>query len=265
MLNSGNEIPLLGLGTYLSRGEAAVAAVEEALAAGYRLIDTALAYWNEPEVAEGLRLSGVTRDQVFITSKLENDDQGYDSTLAACRRSLANLGTDYLDLYLVHWPVPGLRDDTWRAMERLYEEGLCRAVGVSNYTIRHLQQLLGWARVVPAVNQVECHPFLQQRDLLAYCREKGIYMQAYSPLVKATRMEDPVLSAVAKRLGRTPAQVLLRWQVERDVPAVPKSVQRHHIRENLQVFDFSLNDEDRGALDRLDQSLHVDWNPEDLP
>jgi diketogulonate reductase-like aldo/keto reductase len=241
-----------------------VEAVQEALAAGYELIDTSLAYWNEREVAEGLRRSGLPREQVFLTSKLENDDHGYESTLAACRETLDNLGTDYLDLYLIHWPVPGRRDDTWRAMERLYREGLCRAVGVSNYTVRHLEQLLAWAEVVPAVNQVECHPFLQQRDLLDFCLERGIALQAYSPLVKATRMQHPVLQELAGRLGRTPAQVLLRWQVEREVSAIPKSVQPGHIRENLQVFDFALDPQDRQALNALDQGLHVDWDPTDL-
>lgn len=264
-LNSGREMPLLGLGTYLSRGREAIFAVQQALESGYRLIDTALAYWNEREVAEGLALSGVSREEVFITSKLENDDQGYESTLAACRRSLRHLDTDYLDLYLVHWPVPGLRDATWRAMEKLYQDGLCRAVGVSNYTVRHLEQLLDWAEVVPAVNQVECHPFLQQRELLAFCEQREIALQAYSPLVKAKRMNHPVVRRVAKRSGRTPAQVLLRWQLDRGVAAVPKSVRRDHIIENLQVFDFELGAEDRHDLDALDESLHVDWNPEQVP
>jgi diketogulonate reductase-like aldo/keto reductase len=262
VLNTGLPMPLLGLGTYLSGpGEQAVRAVCWALEAGYRLIDTSLAYWNEKDVGEGLRTSGLPRDQVFLISKLENADQGYESTLAACARSLANLGTDYLDLYLIHWPVPALRDETWRAMERLLEEGVCRAVGVSNYTVGHLRGLLAWAKVVPAVNQVESHPFLQQSSLLEYCRAQGIAVQAYSPLVKARMMDDPSLLALARKHGKTPAQILLRFQVQRGVSAVPKSVRREKIIENIRVFDFSLDVEDLAVLGSLDRGLHVDWDP----
>ncbi|MGE0079896.1 MAG: aldo/keto reductase [Thiohalomonadaceae bacterium] len=258
-------MPRLGLGTYRAHGREARKAVVWALEAGYRLVDTALAYGNEREVAAGLHESGLPREQVFITSKLENDDHGYASTLAACARSLDNLGTDYLDLYLIHWPVPGLRGETWRAMERLYAEGRCRAVGVSNYTIRHLQELLGAASLVPAVNQVEFHPFLYQRELLAWCRERGIVLEAYSPLVKATRFHDPVLRDIARRHGRTPAQVLLRWHLQRGVVAIPKSVHHAWIRENAGAWDFALAAEDMARLDALDEGRHVDWDPSDLP
>lgn len=265
-LNNGQALPLVGLGTFLlGPGAQAVRSILWAFEAGYRLVDTSLAYWNEPEVGEALRRSVLAREEVFVTSKLENADHGYDSTLAACERSLDNLGVDYLDLYLVHWPVPGVRLETWRAMERLYTEGLCRAVGVSNYTIRHLEELLAAASVVPAVNQVECHPFLQQAALLEYCRERGVALQAYSPLVKALRLDDPTLVNVASRHGKTPAQVLLRWQVQRGVSAIPKATGREHLRENIDIFDFELGEADLAELNGLDQGLHYDWDPTDAP
>ena len=262
-LNTGAPLPILGLGTYQARGSEAERAVQWALEAGYRLIDTSLAYWNEEEVGRGLRASGVPRGEVFLTSKLENDDQGYESALRACETSLRNLGTDYLDLYLIHWPVPGRRADSWRAMERLVELGLCRAVGVSNYTIRHLEELLAESELVPAVDQVEFHPFLYQKELLDYCRHRGIVLQAYSPLAKARLFDDPAVLGVAGRVGRTPAQVFLRWQVEHRVPAIPKSVRQDHQRENLGALEFSLPEEELARLDGMSRSLHLDWNPDE--
>jgi diketogulonate reductase-like aldo/keto reductase len=261
-LNNGALMPLLGLGTYLAGpGSEAVRAILWALEGGYRLIDTSLAYWNEQDVGAALRASGLPREELFITSKLENLDHGYDSTLRACERSLSNLGLDRLDLYLVHWPVPGLRGETWRAMERLHQEGLCSSIGVSNYTERHLNELLGGAGMPPAVNQVESHPFLAQQALLQYCRRRGVALQAYSPLAKATRLGDPVLLEVAQRLAKTPAQVMLRWQLERGVAVIPKSVRREKIAENSALFDFSLAPEDQAALAALDAALHLDWDP----
>jgi diketogulonate reductase-like aldo/keto reductase len=264
-LNNGVGMPTLGLGTYRAHGEPCYRAVRWALDSGYRLVDTSLAYGNEREVGRALRDGGIPREELFITSKLENDDHGYQRTLAACGRSLANLATDYLDLYLIHWPVEGLRQETWRAMERLLEEGRCRAVGVSNYTTRHLDEVLATSEVVPAVNQVEFHPFLYQRELLAFCRGHGIVLQAYSPLVKAQRMDHPVLNAVAHRYGRTPAQVLLRWHLDHAVPAIPKSVHRGYIEENFAVWDFRLDEADRARLDALDEGRHIDWDPTAVP
>lgn len=265
-LNNGVSMPLLGLGTYLSGpGEEARQAVAWALETGYRLVDTSLAYWNERDVGRAVRDSGVPRSEIVITSKLENDDHGYDNTLIACEQSLANLRTDYLDLYLIHWPVPGLRNETWRAMERLLEEGKCRAIGVSNYTIRHLRELLDRSETVPAVNQVEFHPFLYQKALLDFCRDQGIVLEAYSPLAKARRMNDPVLNDIARIHGKRPAQVLLRWHLDQGVPAIPKSVRREHIIENWDVWDFRLSDEDRRRLHALDRQHHYDWDPTDAP
>jgi diketogulonate reductase-like aldo/keto reductase len=264
-LNSAALMPLLGLGTYTAGpGEEAVGSVLTALEAGYRLIDTSLAYWNEPDVGAALRLSGVPRKEVFITSKLENIDHGHEATLRACERTLKNLGLERLDLYLVHWPVPGLRHDTWRAMERLYAEGLCTSVGVSNYMDRHLDGLLAQSEIVPAVNQIECHPFLAQAPLLDYCRTRGIALQAYSPLAKAQRLADPTLRGVAERHGRTTAQVMLRWQVERGVAVIPKSVRPEKLEENSRIFDFALTAEDHQAISALDAGLHLDWDPSRL-
>jgi diketogulonate reductase-like aldo/keto reductase len=265
-LNNGAQMPMPGLGTYRSGpGEEARRAVGWALEAGYRLIDTALAHWNQQDVAAAIANSGIARREIFLTSKLENDDQGYDSTLAACDRSLENLQTDYLDLYLVHWPVPELRNDTWQAMERLFAEGNCRAVGVSNYTIRHLHELLARSEIIPAVNQVEFHPFLYQKELLAFCLQHRGVVQAYSPLVKALEMEHPLLLGVARRYDRSVAQILLRWHLDREVSPIPESVQKFHILENFDIWDFSIDPADLQLLDALDERRHVDWDPTDLP
>jgi diketogulonate reductase-like aldo/keto reductase len=265
-LRGGVDIPVLGLGVYESRpGAETREAVRVALELGYRHVDTARAYRNERDVAAGIAASGVPRDEVFVTTKLWNSDHGYDATLRACDASLARLGTDRVDLYLVHWPVEGLRHETWRAMERLLADGKARAIGVSNYTVRHLDELLARARVPPAVNQVEVHPFLAQRALLEHCARHGIRVEAYAPLVKARRMDHPVLRQVAARHGRTPAQVLVRWALEHDLVALPKSVRPERIRENADVFGFALGDQDRAALDALDEGYRTSWDPTDAP
>ncbi len=261
-LNNGVVMPMLGLGTYRSGpGKEAERAVAWALEAGYRLIDTSLAYWNERDVGKAIRKSGVPRRELFITTKLENDDHGYDSTLDACEISLENLGTDYLDLYLIHWPVPRLRLQTWRAMERLLEEGKCRAIGVSNYTERHLRELFEHADVIPAVNQVEFHPFLFQNELLQFCHKNKIRLEAYSPLVKATRFDHPLLVELAADYDKTPAQILLRWNIQHDVIAIPKSVHRDWIRENIDICGFSITQKDMHRLDALNENRHTDWDP----
>jgi diketogulonate reductase-like aldo/keto reductase len=265
-LPSGVELPVLGLGVYQSRpGAETREAVRTALELGYRHVDTARVYGNERDVAAGIAASGVPRSEVFVTTKLWNSDHGYDATLRACDASLARLGTDRIDLYLVHWPVERLRHDTWRAMERLLADGKARAIGVSNYTVRHLDELLSRARVPPAVNQVEVHPFLAQRELRAYCAGQRIRVEAYAPLVKGQRMDHPVLRRIAARHGRTPAQVLVRWSLEQDLVTLPKSVRPERIRENADVFGFTLDAEDRQALDALDEGLRTSWDPTDAP
>jgi diketogulonate reductase-like aldo/keto reductase len=265
-LSNGVEIPALGLGVYRSRpGDETRAAVEAALELGYRHVDTARVYGNEADVGAALAASGIPRDAVFLTTKLWNDDHGYDATLRACDASLRRLGVERVDLYLVHWPVPGLRRETWRAMERLLADGKARAIGVSNYTVRHLEELLASAKIPPAVNQVELHPFLSQRDLLAFCRSRGIQVEAYAPLVKARRMKHPALRSVAAKHGRTPAQVLVRWSLQRGLVVIPKSVRAERIRENADVFGFALDAEDLAVLDALDEGFRTSWDPTDVP
>ncbi len=261
-LNNGVEMPYFGLGVWRSDpGRATQDAVKWALSAGYRHIDTARIYNNERDVGIAIRDSGVPREQVFVTTKLWNEDHGYDQALRAFDRSMESLGLGYVDLYLLHWPVSGKRTESWRALEKLYRDGRCRAIGVSNYTIRHLEELLGHASVVPVVNQVEFHPFVFQKELWEYCRAHSIQLEAYSPLVKGKRLDDPRIAKVAARYGRTPAQVLLRWALEREIVVIPKSVRLERIEENAAVFDFALVPEDVAALDALHDGNRVAWDP----
>lgn len=265
-LNNGVEIPRLGLGVFRApRGEETRRAVVQALANGYRHIDTARAYGNEKDVGTGVRDSGVARSEIFVTTKLWNDDQGYDFTLRACERSLKDLGLEYVDLYLIHWPVQGQRLESWRAMEKLLADGKCRAIGVSNFMPRHLDELLGKSRVVPAVNQVEISPFLSQVELRRYCEGKGIAVEAYSPLTKGQRLGHPTLLEVARRHGKTPAQVLIRWCLQHGLIVIPKSIREERIRENADVFGFTLSAEDMRVLDGLNENLHTGWNPTEVP
>ena len=265
-LPGGVEIPLLGLGVYQSDpGEETRRAVEAALALGYRHVDTARAYGNERDVAEGIAASGLHRRDVFVTTKLWNSDHGYDATLRACDASLARLGMERVDLYLVHWPVQGLRAETWRAMERLLADGKARAIGVSNYTIRHLEELLGYAKVPPAVDQVEIHPFLQQRALVDHCRSNGIVVEAYAPLVKARRMDHPVLRRIAAKHRATPARVLVRWALQLGLVVLPKSVRPERIQENASVYGFGLDSADMAAMEGLDEGYRTSWDPTDAP
>ncbi len=265
-LNNGVEMPWLGLGVYQAPpGRATQAAVAEALRVGYRLIDTAKLYRNEADVGRAVRESGLPREDVFVTTKLWNSDHGYDAAMRAFDRSLAELGLDYVDLYLVHWPVQGARRETWRALEEIYAGGKARSIGVSNYMPHHLDELLVDADVVPAVDQVEMNPFLAQKELQAYGREHGIRLEAYSPLAKGDRLGDRRLASIAAKHGKTPAQVLLRWCLQAEAVAIPKSVRPERIRENANVFDFSLDADDLRLLDRLDASLHTGWDPTHEP
>jgi diketogulonate reductase-like aldo/keto reductase len=265
-LRGGVEMPVLGLGVWQSApGEETRRAVSAALAAGYRHVDTARAYRNEADVGAAIRESGVPRREVFVTTKLWNADHGYDKALQAIDRSLESLALEQVDLYLVHWPVEGLRRDTWRAMERILADGKARAIGVSNYTVRHLDEVLGQARQPPAVNQVEFSPFLHQRALLERCRQGGIQLEAYGPLVRGHRMDHPVVQRVARKHGRTPAQVLLRWGIQHELVVIPKSVHAERIRENADVFGFSLDADDLAALDGLDEGYRTSWDPTAVP
>jgi diketogulonate reductase-like aldo/keto reductase len=260
------DMPVLGLGVYQARpGSETREAVRAALELGIRHLDTARAYGNERDVAAGIAASGVPREEVFVTTKVWNSDQGYDATLRACDASLERLGVERVDLYLIHWPVQGLRHETWRAMERLRADGKARAIGVSNYTVRHLEELLASATEPPALNQVELHPFLAQRQLVDWCTRNGIAVEAYASLVKARRMEDPVIQRVAAKHRRTPAQVLVRWALDHGLVAIPKSVHAERIRENIDVFGFALDAGDLAALDALDEGYRTSWDPTDAP
>ena len=271
-LNNGVEMPVFGLGTFLSeRGDTARKAVEYALEIGYRHIDTAAVYGNETDVGAGVSESGIPRADIFVTTKVWNDYQGYDSTLRAFDTSLDRLKMDYVDLYLIHWPVTGKRLDTWRALIHLYEQKRCRAIGVSNYTIRHLKELTvqntvqAGSALVPMVNQFELHPFNARKELVAYCQEMGIAVTSYSPLARGRKLADPTLAAIAAHYHKTPAQLAIRWVLQQGWIVIPKSVHRERILENTQVFDFEITPSDMAALDKLDEGYSVtspDWAPE---
>jgi diketogulonate reductase-like aldo/keto reductase len=264
-LNNGVAMPRLGLGVYQTRpGRETKDAVMAALELGYRLVDTAAVYGNEADVGAALRESGVPRDEVFVTTKLWNSDHGYERTRRAFDKSLRALGLDVLDLYLIHWPVPNVRLQSWLALERILLEGRARAIGVSNFTIPHLRELLHASDAVPAVNQVEVHPFLAQTKLIAFCHGHGVQVEAYSPLARAERMHHPALQGIARAHGRSPAQVLIRWSLQRGLVVIPKSSRRERIAENAHVFDFTLAPAEMSSLDALDENLHTDWDPTDV-
>jgi diketogulonate reductase-like aldo/keto reductase len=263
-LRNGRTMPQIGLGVWQAAAGATTRnAVRTALRLGYRHIDTARVYGNEADVGAAVRESDVPREEVFVTTKVWNSDQGYDETLRAFDASLARLGLDYVDLYLVHWPVLGKRLDTWRAMERIAKDGRSRSIGVSNYLVSHLEELFANANELPAVNQIELHPFLQHRDTRALCKQHGIIVEAYSPLTRGRRLDHPVITSVAKRILRTPAQVILRWGIEHGHVILPKSTHEARIRENADLFGFTLDDAAMKALDALDEGAAVAWDPRD--
>lgn len=263
-LANGVEIPRLGLGAYQTKpGPETEQAVLWALKAGYRHIDTAAVYKNEESVGAAIRKSGLDRKEVFVTTKLWTSAFGEPE--AALKASLARLRMDHVDLYLLHWPVEGLRMEAWMALEKLHARGLARAIGVSNYTVRHLSEILGQARMLPLVNQVELSPFLPQATLRSYCEGQGIVVEAYSPLTRGKRLDDPALNLVAKTYRKTPAQILIRWALQHDLVVLPKSSRRERIEENADVFDFQISGEDMEALDSLDENLHTCWDPAEIP
>ena len=261
-LNNNIEIPRFGLGVYLSKpGKKTFDAVTWAIEAGYRHIDTAKAYKNEGDVGKAIKESGIKRDEIFVTTKLWNEDQGYESALEAFDRSLDDLGFDYVDLYLIHWPVEKKRRESWRALEKIYSEGRAKSIGVSNYTIKHLKEMDSYAEVKPAVNQVEFHPFLFQEDLLEYCRIKFIQLEAYSPLTKAERLDDQVINEIAGKYSKSAAQVMIRWSLQHDVVVIPKSVHKDRIIENSEVYDFEITNEDMERLNSLNEDYRMAWDP----
>jgi diketogulonate reductase-like aldo/keto reductase len=264
VLNNGVSMPLLGLGVYDMYQKEAEQAVLWALELGYRLIDTAAMYHNETEIGNAVRTSGVNRSELFITTKVNNTDQGFDETLRAFDVSQEKLQTDYIDLYLVHWPLRETRKDTWKALERLYSEGRVRAIGVANYLIPFLEELETDATVVPVVNQVEFSPYLFLEDLLDHCKKKNIQLQAYTPLVRGQRMDDPRLQALAKKYEKTPAQMILRWAIQHGVSTIPKSANQARLKENFGIFDFEISADDLRAMDGFNENLRVVDDPMDL-
>jgi 2,5-diketo-D-gluconate reductase A len=255
-LNNGNEMPQLGFGTWRMSDEEAVTAVNAAIESGYRLIDTAALYGNEPGIGEAINQSGVARGELFITTKVWNSDQGHDNTLKAFDKSLVRLGLDYVDLYLIHWPVPAADKyvDTWKALEEIYESGRAKNIGVCNFNIEHLEKLLATAKVVPAVNQVECHPHLPQKELREYCKAKGIQIEAWRPIggPKGDLMNDATTTNIADKHGRTAAQILIRWSIQLGMIPIPKSVRVERMKENANVFDFELDNDDMAKISALD-------------
>jgi 2,5-diketo-D-gluconate reductase A len=264
-LNDGRSIPQLGFGVYKIPDEAATDAVQLALESGYRHIDTAAMYQNERGVGEGVRRSGIAREDVFVTTKVWKDDNGYDTALRSFDSSLERLGFDYVDLYLIHWPAP-LTDryvDTWKALETLAADGRARSIGVSNFHTKHLERLARETDVVPAVNQVELHPRLPQEHVRAYDSEHGIATEAWSPLARGRLLEDPVLARLAAKHGRSPAQVVLRWHLQLGNIVIPKSATPSRIRENLDVFDFDLDTDDMIAIAALETGERTGRDPDD--
>lgn len=268
-LNNGVQMPWLGLGVFLAKeGTEVIQTVKAALKYGYLSIDTAAAYNNEEGVgraiAESIAEGTVAREDIFVTSKVWNSNQGYDSTLAAFNESLHKLNLDYLDLYLIHWPVKGKYKETWRALEKVYAEGKVKAIGVSNFQVHHLDDLLQDATVVPAVNQIELHPLLAQQQLRDFCKSKNIQVEAWSPLGQGNLLEHELLKKIAAKHGKTTAQIILRWDIELGVVTIPKSVKEHRIIENANIFDFQLDAEDIAAIATLNENKRFGSDPDNF-
>ena len=264
-LANGIEMPYLGIGTYhIDDDDKAARVVGDALEAGYRQIDTAALYDNEKGVGRAIRESGVPRQDIFITSKVWNTDQGFDSTLRAFDASMQRLQTEILDLYLIHWPGRGKYKDTWKALERLYQEKRVRAIGVSNFLKHHLEDLISGAELRPMVNQMEFHPYLVQPDLLDFCRQHNIQAQAWAPLMRGKVGEVPLMKALGEKYGKTPFQMALRWDLQKGVATIPKSVQRERMVSNAEIFDFKISVEDMAQIDGLDNSYRFGPNPDNF-
>ncbi|WP_203364108.1 aldo/keto reductase [Bacillus sp. REN10] len=264
-LHNGVEIPYVGLGVYkMTDEEEAYKAITSAIETGYRLIDTAAFYNNEHIVGKAIQDSQMDRKDVFITSKVWNSDQGFDETLRAFEKSLKQLHTDYMDLYLVHWPVKGKYKETWRALERLYKEGTVRAIGVSNFHIHHLEDLLAHSQEKPVVNQVELHPYLSQVELRNYCQTNHIAIEAWSPIARNRLADEPVLNHLAAKHGKTVSQIILRWHLQNNTVIIPKSVHPERIKENADLFDFELTTEDMRQINALNKNKRFGADPDNF-
>jgi 2,5-diketo-D-gluconate reductase A len=265
-LNNGVEIPQLGFGVFQVKPDETVEAVTAALDIGYRHIDTAQMYGNEKQVGEAVRQSGLGRDEVFITSKLNNNRQERDDILRSFDQSLADLGIEQLDLFLVHWPLPGVSDyvKRWKVMEEIYETGRTRAIGVSNFQPHHLRNVFGSSDITPAVNQIEVHPYLTQDDVRAFDADHGIATEAWGPIARGKVTQDPVIQAVAEQVGRTPAQVTLRWHIQRGDIVFPKSVKRSRMEENFAIFDFDLDEQQMATISGLNRNERTGPDPDEF-
>lgn len=264
-LNNGLPMPWLGLGVFqMNDGDEVETSVIKALELGYRSIDTAKAYRNETGVGKAIKNSGIPREEIFLTTKVWNDDLRKNRTLAAFEESLERLGTDYVDLYLIHWPVKDCYLDAWREMESIYQSGRAKAIGLSNFMIPHLQDVLRMCTVQPAVNQIEFHPQLIQPELLAFCREHEIQVEAWSPIIKGQVTDIPIIKDLAQKYGKTPSQITLRWHLQHQVVTIPKSSNPQRIAENSQFFDFELTAEDMAQLDSLDEGRRTGPDPFDF-
>jgi methylglyoxal/glyoxal reductase len=268
-LNNGVKMPWLGLGVFkVEEGPELVHAIKTAICHGYRSIDTASIYGNEAGVGEGIREgmkeAGISREDLFITSKVWNADLGYESTIRAYEESLKKLGLEYLDLYLIHWPVEGKYKEAWRALETIYKEGKVKAIGISNFQIHHLEELMKDASVIPVINQVEYHPRLTQEELKEFCQKHHIQLEAWSPLMQGELLNNPVLQEIAQTYGKSVAQVILKWDLQNDVVTIPKSTKTHRIIENASVFDFVLSEEDMKRINELNQNKRVGPDPDNF-
>lgn len=264
-LKNGVEMPIIGLGVYKAENGGQVKdAILAAIDAGYRHIDTASFYGNEKGVGEAIRASDVSRDSLFITTKVWNDDLGYEETLKAFEISMDNLGLDYLDLYLIHWPIEGRYTEAWKAMEKLYADGRVKAIGVSNFHRQHLEEVFSMCRVKPMVNQLEYHPHLVQKEMHEFCKMHGIQLEAWAPLKRGGLFEEPIIQALVEKHGKTPAQIILRWDIQNGVSTIPKSVTPSRIQENIDVFDFELSDADMKKIDSLDSNQRMGKNPDNF-
>ncbi|KKN30275.1 hypothetical protein LCGC14_0835610 [marine sediment metagenome] len=263
-LNIGVEMPMLGFGTWNLRMKDGYKAVLWALEKGIRLIDTATVYENEKEVGSAIKDSGIPREEIFITTKVFSTEPGYESTLTPFEKSIRKLNVTYVDLYLIHWPLTDLRLETWKALEKLYEDKKTRAIGVSNYTIRHLNEHFEHFTTVPTVNQVEFSPFLYQKDLLDFCKSHEIVVEAYSPLTQGSKLDNETLLTIGKKYGKSPAQILIRWGLQHKIVQIPKSAKENHIAENIDVFDFILNEKDMKELDNLNEDFRINQNPDQI-
>lgn len=262
-LANGVKMPKIGLGVFkVENEEELLTAVNAAIENGYRSIDTASIYGNEEWVGKAIRQSGLNREKLFITSKVWNADQGYEKTLQAFNTSLEKMGMEYLDLYLIHWPVEGKYADTWRALEELYKEGRIKAIGVSNFQVHHLDKLLKTAEIKPMINQIELHPKLSQKELRCYAGQHDIKIEAWAPLMQGGLFENEILNGLAKKHGKSVAQIVLRWHLQNEIIIIPKSTKAYRIKENADLFGFELSDEDMNLIDSLNEDLRVGPDPD---